>query len=204
VVRINSETVFAAKWLVQNLHDFYEKHPGIEIELDATPDLVDIDRYEAEIAIRFFLNDQVDHGGVLLSNAPIYPHATPKIAEEIGGDPLKVLNYRLLRDRAGDPWGQWFALAGYPNVELPANAPKRIRALLANEAVSTGLGVLLASEDNVEMDLKAGKLVRVFDIGFRQGSYRMLFGEGVLRRKPVRLFRDWLLARTEKFRDAEI
>ena len=34
------------------------------------------------------------------------------------------------------------------------------------------------------------------------GLYGVLFGEGVLRRKPVRLFRDWLLAETEKFRNA--
>lgn len=204
VVRVNSETVFAAKWLVHNLHDFYARHPGVEIELDATPDLVDITRYEAEVAIRFFLNEPEDQETTLLSNAPIYPHATPEIAAEIGGDPLKLLNYRLLRDRAGDPWTHWFALAGYPDAPLPKYAPKRIRALLANEAVTSGLGVLLASEDNVATDLKSGRVVRVFDTGFRQGSYHLLFGDGVLRRKPVRIFRDWLLEKTEGFRGAPL
>jgi len=44
-------------------------------------------------------------------------------------------------------------------------------------------------------------LVRVFDIGLRQGSYHLLFGEGVLRRKSVRFFRDWLPEKAEGFPD---
>jgi LysR family glycine cleavage system transcriptional activator len=200
VVRVNSETVFAAKWLVPNLKRFYEEHPEVEIELDATPDLIDIRRYEAEVAIRFFMSDPVDQSGLLISDAMIYPYATPEIANAVGDDPLTMLNYRLLRDRNGDPWRTWFDLAGYKDKEIEIPTRKRVRALLAVEAVVAGLGILLASQDNIEIEVQAGRLVRLFDTGFQQGSYRMLFGDGVLRRKPVRLFRDWLIAETASFR----
>jgi DNA-binding transcriptional LysR family regulator len=72
--------------------------------------------------------------------------------------------------------------------------------MIAIEATIAGQGVLLSAQDNVELDVAAGRLLRCFDVGFHQGRYHMLFGEGVLRRKPVRLFRDWLLGRTEHLR----
>ena len=199
-VLVNVETVFAIKWLVPNLSDFYHRYPDIRLELDASADLADIARYEADVAIRFHLNDTPEGHSDLLSNAKIYPYAAPNVAAEIAGDPTNLLNYKLMRDRAGDPWERWFQLIDRPDLLATYRPERRLRAMLAIESVIAGHGVFLASSDNVEMDVKAGRLVKCFDIGFRQGSYHMLFGEGVLRRKPVRLFRDWLLEQTSKFR----
>ena len=88
--------------------------------------------------------------------------------------------------------------------DLAARVPdvRRMRAMLAIEAVIHEQGVLLSSSDNVQLDVEAGRLVRCFDHGFRQGAYYMMSGAGVLRRKPVRLFRDWLIAETAQFRHA--
>lgn len=199
-VVVNAESVFALKWLVPRLGDFQARHPDIEVELEASMLLADIARYEADVAIRFVLSGQPDQAADLLSNARIYPYATPALAAEIGGDIARLLNYRLLRDRAGDPWAQWFDAAGCPQLYAGRSARRRMRAVLAHEAALAGQGVLLASGENVALDVAAGRLVRLFDIGFWQGSYFLIFGGGVLRRKPVRLFRDWLLEATAEFR----
>lgn len=203
-VTVNSETVFALKWLVPNLNDFYEKHPEVEIDLDAASRIVDLSRYEADLAIRFFINDPPDGTGDLISDVSIYPYATPEIAAQIGDDPMNLLNFRLLRDRGGDPWGEWFRRAGHPWAAEQVQTKRRMRAMLAIEAVIAGHGVFLASSDNVELEVRAGRLVRVFDVGFRQGSYHMVYGEGVLRRRSVRSFRDWLLENTTHFRTGEL
>ena len=199
-VVVNAESVFALKWLVPRLGDFQARHPDIEVELEASMLLADIARYEADVAIRFVLSGQPDQAADLLSNARIYPYATPALAAEIGGDIARLLDYRLLRDRAGDPWAQWFDAAGCPQLYAGRSARRRMRAVLAHEAALAGQGVLLASGENVALDVAAGRLVRLFDIGFWQGSYFLIFGGGVLRRKPVRLFRDWLLEATAEFR----
>lgn len=199
-VLINSETVFAMKWLVPNLKRFKDAYPEITVELDATEVIVDIARYEADIAIRFFLAGEPDGNAELISNSAIYPCAAPSVAKMIGDDPERLLDFPLLRDRGGDPWVRWFTELGRPDLAAQVPQTRRMRALLAIEAVIAEQGVLLSSADNVKYDEEAGRLVRLFDHGFRQGSYHMIFGEGVLRRKPVRLFRDWLLQETVEFR----
>lgn len=199
-VVVNAESVFALKWLVPNLGRFQTLHPGIEVELEASMLLADMARYEADVAIRFFLGGRPDLPAELLSSAWIYPYATPKIAAQIGGEPARLLDYRLLRDRAGDPWANWFEAAGRRELYAGHAARRRMRAVLAHEAALAGQGVLLASGENVALDVAAGRLVRIFDVGFWQGSYYLLFSAGALRRKPVRLFRDWLLDATGEFR----
>jgi DNA-binding transcriptional LysR family regulator len=202
-VTVNVETVFALKWLVPHLKEFKDLYPDISLHLDATEVVIDISRYEAEVAIRFFLAGAPGGRAVLLSDAPIYPYAAPAIADQIGDDPARLLEFELLRDRGGNPWARWFEQIGRSDLALQVPDTRRIRAMLAIETVLAEQGVLLASAENIQADEAAGRLVRVFDQGFRQGSYHMLFGEGVLRRKPVRLFRDWVVERTAEFRSEE-
>ncbi len=203
-VLVNSETVFALKWLVPNLKRFTDAHPEITVELDATEVIVDIARYEADIAIRFFLAGAPDGVAELISDCAIYPYAAPSIANQIAADPEKLLDYPLLRDRGGDPWARWFDEINRPDLAARVPQTRRLRAMLAIEAVIAEQGVLLSSADNVKHDEEAGRLTRCFDHGFRQGTYHMLFGEGVLRRKPVRVFRDWLLKETAMFRSGKL
>jgi DNA-binding transcriptional LysR family regulator len=202
VVAVNSETAFAVKWLMRNIGSFYEQHPNVELDIDATSHLADIARYEAEVAIRFVSSGTPDREALLISDAWVYPYATPKLAEQIGGDARNLLNYRLLRDRPNDPWQIWFEKAGLPEI-YTVSPRKRMRAVLAHQAAVDGLGVFLGSAENVAQDVAEGKLVKCFDIGFWMGSYFLMFGDGVLRRKPVRLFRDWLLSETQQFRSGE-
>ncbi len=199
-VRLNGETVFVYKWLIPHLRDFYDQHPDIELEIDASAQFANIERYEADIAIRFFLSGRLEAGAILLSNAPCYPVAAPEVAAQIGDDPANILKFRLLRDRGGEPWSSWFTLSGRPDLAQKVQPSRRLRAMIAIEMVLAGQGVLLASYDNVSGDVAAGRLVQCFDVGLEQGCYGLLFGAGVLRRKPVRVFRDWLLERTAAFR----
>lgn len=199
-VTVNAETVFAIKWLVSRMKAFQALHPDITIELDASEVLVDIDRYEADIAIRFFLNGRPEDQSALVSNAPIYPYAAPSVAAEVDGEPERLFNYALMRDRGGSPWRDWLDSFGRPDLAMKVEQGRRMRALLAIETAISGMGVLLCSSDNVADDVAAGRLVRLFDHGIVDGEYHMLFGEGVLRRRPVRAFRDWLLHETAEFR----
>jgi len=51
---VDSEALFAAKWLIPRLGDFYARFPEIDLRLDATRDLADLARYQADLAIRYF------------------------------------------------------------------------------------------------------------------------------------------------------
>ena len=52
-VTVNAETLFAMKWLVPRLGDFTTQNPDIELRLEASRQLANVARYEADFAIRF-------------------------------------------------------------------------------------------------------------------------------------------------------
>ncbi|MCV3271793.1 LysR substrate-binding domain-containing protein [Roseobacter sinensis] len=193
VVVVTCEPLLAAKWLVPRLSDFMAQQPDIDIRLEASDSLVDVNRYEADVAIRFLSVAGSDPDALLVSDAPLYPFAAPGLVRDDRLEPAALDQYKLLRDRARDTWAIWSACAGVaPDVIRPM-AAWRLRAPLAHAATLAGQGVLLTSQEIVFDDVAAGRLLQVSDVGFRDGGYYTLLGENARRRRPVRLFRDWLL-----------
>jgi len=199
LVTVDSEPLFAAKWLIPRLGAFYDRYPEVELRLDARRELADIQRYQADMALRFYHGTPPDADQPLLCNAPLYPYAVPEIAAQIAA-PEDLLKFRRYRDRYDHTWGLWAAAAGLDPALFP-EGPFRLRATLAIEAALAGHGVFLGSWEIVGNDVAAGRLVRVSDICIRHGRFHMVIGPGVLRRAPVRVFRDWLLEAAAELRD---
>lgn len=191
-VVVNSEVLFATKWLVPRMGAFHAAYPEIEIRLEATDQLVNVARYEADLAIRFVKTGVPDGPAELLANLGIGAYAAPEIAAQIAA-PGDILRFTLLRDRKPDLWEEWFAMAG---VEGYVPTPWRTRAILSVEAAVHGQGVLLSSKDILLGHLARGDLVPLFETTLYSGAFFLIAGDGALRRKPVRVFRDWLLAET--------
>ena len=197
-VTVDSEPLFAAKWLIPRLGDFYDRYPDIELRLYARSELADIKRYQADMALRFFNGTPPGPDQPMFCNAPLYPYAVPEVADQIRA-PEDVTKFRRYRDRFTHTWGLWAKAAGLNPADFPEEA-FRLRASLALEAALAGHGVFLSSWEIVGGDVTAGRLVKCVDVGIRQGSFHVVCGEGVLRRAPVRLFHDWLMEVTEPLR----
>lgn len=198
-VVVNSEPLFAAKVVAPLLADLQAALPEIDLQLLGSTDLADLDRYEADLAIRFAHKGVLDVPADLLSNAPIYPVAAPGL---LPGDvlrPAHLHNVPLLRDRREDLWSTWADAAGWHEVEL-AETPYRLRAPLAVEAALAGAGVFLAGSDTTHRDEQSGRLVRVSDVGITSGAFYLLSSGASARRKAVRVVRQWLLDRTAALR----
>lgn len=203
-VLVNGEPLFTSKWLIPTLSRFYAAHPDVEVRLEGSRELADVNRYEADVAIRFLNVLGSNPDAILLSDAPLYPFAAPGVVEMPLRTPADILRYPLLRERINDTWLEWFDLAGGGDPALVPPRRWRMRSQLAYEAAIAGHGVLLTSADVTAFDVAAGRLERVSDIGYRAGGYYALFGAGAIRRKPVRLFKDWLLAASADHRGAPI
>ncbi|MEL6838579.1 MAG: LysR substrate-binding domain-containing protein [Pseudomonadota bacterium] len=199
-VTVDAEPLFAMKWLIPRLGDFYARFPDVELRLQASSQMVDVERYEVDLALRFFHAGPENQTAPLLSDAPLYPFAAPALVPE-PISPQVLLQLPLLRDRREDTWLHWAELADCPP---PAGAASdwRMRARLAYESALAGHGVLLVSSEIAEVDAAAGRLVQCSDIGFRMGSYHLVAAEGVTRRSAVRVFRDWLLDQSATLRSA--
>jgi LysR family glycine cleavage system transcriptional activator len=199
-VTVNSETLFATKWLVPRLGAFQAAHPEVDVRLEASRHLADVARYEADLAIRFVRPGGRYAGSELLSDAPLYPFASPDLMNAPLRSPRDLLDYPLLKDRTGGTWDLWFSLAGGVAPDEVPQLAWRMSSVLAVEAAVAGQGVLLVSQEVVTGEVAGGRLVQLSDIGFREGGYHVLHGESVLRRKAVRVFRDWLIAETTVWR----
>lgn len=198
-VTLNSEPTFAVKVVAPLLADFNADFPEIELRIVASTILADLDRYEADLAIRFARSGAVDAPSDLISDARVYPFAAPGL---VPGDvlaPAHLSQFRLFKDRGDDVWRWWCEAAGF-DVELPPQDGWRMRAALAQEAVIHGAGILMASRDGVLGDVRAGRLVQLSDKGLSHGAFHLLTSGQAGRRKAVRQVRSWLLARTEPLR----
>ncbi|MEM6372469.1 MAG: LysR family transcriptional regulator [Pseudomonadota bacterium] len=197
-VVVNSEPVFAAKIVVPLLAKFQSDLPEIDLRLVGSNDLADLDRYEADLAIRYAKTGHLQEASDLLSDAPIYPFAAPGYLRDDCLRPEDLLRVPLLRDRGMNIWMDWVAKAGW-DVVVP-DPPWRMRAALALEAAVHGAGVYLGASDGTHLDEAAGRLVRVSQISFRQGSFHLLTSGQAGRRKAVRAVRAWLLDHTQDLR----
>ncbi|MCX7558618.1 LysR substrate-binding domain-containing protein [Sulfitobacter sp. F26204] len=201
-VWVNSETLFATKLLVPLLKNFSALQPEIEIRLEASRHLANLARYEADLAIRFVRPENHYPGSELISDAPLHPYAAPSLLRAPLTSTRDMLSYPLLRDRTSGTWDVWFALTGEVAPEEVPQSTWRMSSALAVEAAISGQGILLVSDEVVAGEVAAGRLVRLSEVGFREGGYHLVLGESVLRRKAVRVFRDWLMAETAQWRDA--
>jgi LysR family transcriptional regulator, glycine cleavage system transcriptional activator len=196
---VNSEPTFAIKWLTPRLDDFRTRFPKIDLRLDISQALVDVSRYEADLALRYIATGLPDGPADLIGCLPMYPFATPDLAATITV-PRDLLNHALFRDRQANTWADWFALTGEvaPD-ELPPHG-WRMRVMLALESALCGHGVILCSAELVERDVAAGRLVRCLDIPLSKGAYYLIGAQHSARSRAARAFRDWLLDSAEPLR----
>ena len=199
VVVLNSEPSFALRWLTPRLGGFYAAHPEVELRLEASSELIDVARYEADLAVRFRKSGEALPGSDLLSNLPLYPYAAPDVAAKIR-QTSEILHHKLLQDRNGDTWAQWFAIAGGAAPGEPAAPSWRLSVNLAIEAAVAGQGVILCGSDLVLDAAARGDLVKCVDIPLYLGAYYLVQREGGARNRAVRAFRDWLLHETKVLR----
>lgn len=199
LVTVDSEPLFATKWLIPRLGDFYDRYPDIELRLDARRELADVARYQADMALRFFHGETPGPDQPMFARTMLYPYAVPDIAAQIKV-PSDILKFRRYRDRYAQTWPMWADAVGV-DPALFEDGAWRLRATLAAEAAVAGHGVFLASWEIVAGDVDAGRLVRVSDVGIQNGSFHIVMGEGVLRRSAVRIFKDWLIETTAELRE---
>lgn len=200
-VIVNSDPVYALQVVAPRLAEFREAHPEIELELVGSTSLADVDRYEADLAIRFLRAGRLERATDLLSAAPMLVYAKPGLLPE-RPSVAEILSAPRLQDRPPEFWQTWADAAGWdgPPLDMPS---WRMRAPISVEATLGGYGVYLSSAECMNRHCLAGRLVRLSDVSIQTGAYHLLTQQGATRRKPVRAVRSWLLEISDRFRTPE-
>jgi LysR family glycine cleavage system transcriptional activator len=198
----------ASKWLVPRLYDFRAKHPEIEVRISATDRVEQIGQGGIDIAIRYGRGRWPGVETELLLQDDLFPICSPALLN--GDAPLKepsdLQHFNLLNDSTWeaarfDFWHQWLAQAGVTGLELKGGFSFNYSNLLVQAAVD-GLGIALGNTLLAGDDLKAGRLVKPFDITISlDTAYYIVYGRDALKRPKIRVFRDWLVDQIAPFRD---
>ncbi len=200
-VVVNCEAFFAERFIVPRLARFYAAFPEIDLRLETSDHLADVERYEADLAVRFAHSGALSVPCDLLSDAMVYPFATPEVARALK-TPEALLTVTRFRDRRDDLWRAWFEAVDVVPVGIP-DKDWRLQKTMAYEATLNGLGVLLCSEEVTSADVARGRLVKCNDCGLRDGAFFLVHGSRGVRRAAVRAFQGWLLEETEPFRGTQ-
>lgn len=197
---------FASAWLVPRLSHFRAIHPDVEILLDSSMSLVNLESDLASVALRFGVKD---HGNLIshrLFDEQLSAVCSPSLAK---GPPAitnlsDLQNVTLLRwDLSGFPWAKmtahwnfwhtWLGAVGAPNIK-PGSGTTYTDYNQAVQAAIAGDGFLLASKPILGSYLKAGLLVDPFGVSAKPGfGYDLVTTQQDFERPKVKKFFDWIL-----------
>jgi LysR family glycine cleavage system transcriptional activator len=188
---------FAARWLVPHLGAFRARHPDIDVRIAADERVVDFTRDEVDVAIRHGLGKWPGVVSERLLSETHFPVCSPKLLEGPNAirAPQDLFKHTLLRDYdwRGNFWNDWFRAAGIDGVDFGHALSFNNSALMIQAAID-GLGVALTQQILVGDDLKAGRLVKPFELQIETDyAYWVVMPRQYRERPKVAAFRNWIL-----------
>lgn len=201
---VTAGPAFTAKWLAPRLYDFAQAHPEIELRFSAAMRIMDFDRDQIDVAIRF--SRDVDPGlwSLPLAEEWVTPVMTPDLALRYP-DPADLRDAVLITDQSIDfldppcTWDTWFRAASLSPVE--PHGPRFSQADHAVDAALAGVGVTLGRRALVVKDIADGRLAAPYGLAVNTGArFRFLCREGAEDKPQIKAFRNWMLAEIDKTR----
>lgn len=188
---------FAAKLLVPHLGSFHRAHPEIDVRISATDRLVDFEREDIDIAVRYGAGTWPGLRADLLIPERFFPVCSSRLlhARKALKKPSDLAHQTLLYDlQWAYLWPRWFETAG---IRLSGRQRKLgfSSSDLMLRAALDGVGVALAQAALANDDLAAGRLVKPFDIELsNDNGYFVVSPFATADNRYVAAFRTWLLA----------
>ena len=196
----------AARWLLPRLEGFQNAHPGIEVHLNTSYRVVDLEGHTTDVALRYGSGDYPGMHAEALFEEGMTPVCSPELLE--GAHPLRepadLVHHTLLHDDSwgfidtAPDWNMWLRAAGVEGVDT-SRGPHFDVAVMAISAAVLGRGVALTTRSLVADDLASGRLVAPFDLEltFNTRIFFVCLPES-LERPSVAAFRDWVVCMAEE------
>lgn len=202
VLNVTAGPAFTAKWLAPRLFEFARKHPEIDLRFTASLRMMDFDRDEVDVAIRFGYGPDTGLYSKLLPREWVTPVMTPALAAQYP-TPETLRSAPLLFDDSINflnppcDWPTWFRAAG---IEFsPQHGVRFSNADHAVDAALAGVGVVLGRRAMVIKDLHEGRLVAPYKLAIvSKARFRFLCASGAEIRPEIEAFRDWMLSEIDK------
>ena len=193
-LRVTMLPSFAQRWFLPRLGLWRDRHPDIALEIEASANIIDLQREGFHAAIR---TGAGPWPGLVVerlyeSPTPLIAVAAPAVARRLReGSPADLAREPLLGE--ADVWEAWFAAAGVRTRVKPVASFNDLGLML--QATEQGLGLTLVRELLAADALRDGRLVRLFDISVvREGvqPYSLVYPPALEDWPPLIALRDWV------------
>ncbi|HVF62460.1 MAG TPA: transcriptional regulator GcvA [Casimicrobiaceae bacterium] len=190
-VRVTAMPSFTARWLLPRIGRFSAAHPGFDLDIRATEALVDLNREDVDLGIRYGRGHYRDLITEYLMDDAFFPVCSPSIAGGVPKRPSDLARYPLLRSD-DEFWQQWFRAVGLDWPEPTRGTFFNDSSHLMQAAVA-GQGVALARRSLLGEDLKNGLLVKPFDAELPSPlRYYLVYPQRLKDSPKLDAFRSWL------------
>jgi len=181
----------AERVLATRLPGFLAGHPDRELELRTVTGASEVNAGEADVAILYGAGACAGLTQRRLSGEALFPVAAP--SADLPRRPEDLVRASLIH-QPEHPWRLWLEQVGLSDLPihatLTADSP-----LAALELARNGAGVCLARGLLVRDDIRAGRLVRLFEAeASLREDYTAVWNPASPRADVIRPFVDWLAA----------
>lgn len=158
-VRLSLLPALAQYWLVPRLPELRRRLPDLALSVFVSSDLVDLDRDEVDIAIRYGTGTWPRCRVERLTDEWAMPVAAPKLARKIAKTGFMKANLPLLQNlQHPEEWGPWLGALGIESLR-GIELIRLESSPLIMEAARLGLGIGIGRRPFVDGLIKDGELV---------------------------------------------
>lgn len=189
-LHISTTPTFAASWLMPRLPDFRTRHPGVDLSIDPSANLVSLSAEGVDMAIRYGQGPWPGLENEMLLRSPMVVVAAPALVGEGDLPPLEALGrYPWLEEYGTTESTNWLREKGVlgPSrgglMQVPGN--------LLLDGARDGQGLAVTVKAFVERDIAAGRLRVLHREERDEKGYHIVTRPGVLR-PTLKAFVAWL------------
>lgn len=206
IIELAVNPTFSTHWLIPNLREFNQLHPGIVVNINSLASVSDFlsREYDAAIMREDFCSPW--DGVSCLLEEEILPvcsrsllsHTVKKISikELLTDFPLLHQSTRI------DGWQEWFALSGI-SCERVNKGPRFDLISMLIAAVRSNLGVALLPRFSIQNDLDNGNMVIPCDVPvFKGNRFIMTWREDKMYLPKLQIFHEWINKKSALSRQA--
>jgi len=201
VLTVTSTVSFASLWLVPRLARFRAAHPGVDVRIAATHEVLDLAREGIDVAIRDVTSGREPEGSVRLVGERMVPVASPaylRSAKAALAKPADLANHvmLLLHDPQGRwpwlTWAAWLEANGVPGL-VPRGTLTYDQYDQVLHAALHGQGVAIGRRSLVASLIDEGRLVGLFGEGASiPRALHAIYAPGAAERPEAKAFVAWM------------
>ncbi len=189
-LQVSLTPAFGVRWLMPRIGDFRHHHPGVELMLNPTADVVALEPGGVDVAIRFGKGKWpgLDAEMLLPTSHAIVGARSLLEGREIR-EPKDILDLPWLQEYGTNEMTLWLQKKGVvaPKSENLTHLP----GFMVLEGLMNGDGISATSRALVEPEIESGRLVVLFEDTEAGTGYHIVSRPGILR-PAAKAFVSWL------------